>query len=120
MARGYNDVSAVFCSTAEGETGHAQVTSNISVTGLRGAENQAFLDFAGKQICGHRDSNPRKHQCWAKLSAVRFLKFPFTRDQVTRFKTTGMQVVIGFDHSDYADMTVLPEPVRAALSEDFD
>jgi hypothetical protein len=51
---------------------------------------------------------------------VRFLKFPFTRDQVTRLKTTGMQVVIGFDHSDYADMTVLPEPVRAALSEDFD
>ena len=27
---GFNDVSAVFRSTAEGETGHAMVTSNIS------------------------------------------------------------------------------------------
>jgi hypothetical protein len=93
---------------------------NISVTGLRGAENQAFLDFAGKQIRGHPDRNPRKHQCWAKLSAVRFLEVPVCRDQITRFRTTGMRVVIGFDHSDSADMTVLPEPVRAAQPEDFD
>jgi hypothetical protein len=31
-----------------------------------------------------------------------------------------MQVVVGFDRSNYAHMAVLQEPVRAALSEDFD
>ena len=51
---------------------------------------------------------------------MQFLKFPFTRDPITRFKTPGMQVVVGFDHLNYAHMAVLPEPVRAALSEDFD
>jgi hypothetical protein len=29
-------------------------------------------------------------------------------------------VVAGFDHPNYGHMAVLPEPVRAALAEDFD
>jgi len=47
-----------------------------------------------------------------KASAVQFLKFAF--------KARGTQIVAGFDHPNYADMAVLPEPVRAALAEDFD
>jgi hypothetical protein len=90
---------------------------NISVTGLRGAENQAFLDFAGKQIRGHPDRNPRKHQWWAKPSAVRFLKFPFAATRSSDLGQRDTQVVIGSEHSDYAD---LREPVRAAQPEDFD
>jgi hypothetical protein len=33
---------------------------------------------------------------------------------------TGAQIVVGIDHPDYARMAVLPEPIRAALAEDFD
>jgi hypothetical protein len=28
-------------------------------------------------------------------------------------------VVAGFDHKNYSHMAVMPEPVRAALAEDF-
>jgi hypothetical protein len=87
---------------------------------LSGIENQAFLDVAGERIRGQPDPTRENTSAEGKPSAVQFLKFPFTRDQITRFKTPGTQVVIGFDHSNYAHMAVLPEPVRAALSEDFD
>lgn len=53
-------------------------------------------------------------------SAVQFLKFPFTPDLISRLKAQGTQIVAGFDHPNYADMAVLPEPVRAASAEDFD
>ena len=53
-------------------------------------------------------------------SAVQFLKFPFTPDLISRLKARGTQIVAGFDHPNYADMAVLPEPVRAASAEDFD
>ena len=55
-----------------------------------------------------------------KASAVQFLKFAFAPDLISRFKARGTQIVAGFDHPNYADMAVLPEPVRAALAEDFD
>jgi|SRR5271169_4000191 len=87
---------------------------------LGGIENHSSLDVTGERIRGQPDPTRENTSAGGKPSAVRFLKLPFTRDQITRCKTTGMQVVIGFDHSDYARMTILPEPVRAALSEDFD
>jgi Protein of unknown function (DUF3501) len=86
---------------------------------LGGIENQAFLDVAGERIHGQPDPTRENTSAEGKASAVQFLKFPFTRDQITGFKTSGMQFVVGFDHSNYAHMAVLPEPVRAALSEDF-
>jgi hypothetical protein len=33
---------------------------------------------------------------------------------------TGAQIVVGIDHPNCAHMAVLPEPMRAALAEDFD
>jgi Protein of unknown function (DUF3501) len=86
---------------------------------LGGIENHAFLDVAGERIGGQPDPTRENTSAEGKASAVQFLKFPFTRDQITRFKTPGIQVVVGFDHSNYAHMAVLSGPMRAALSEDF-
>jgi hypothetical protein len=55
-----------------------------------------------------------------KASAVQFIRFPFTPPQIAAFKKPGAQIVIGFDHPNYSHMAVVPEPVRAALAEDFD
>ena len=35
-------------------------------------------------------------------------------------KKPGAPIVIGFDHPNYSHMAVMPEPMRAALAEDFD
>ena len=55
-----------------------------------------------------------------KAPSVQLLKFRFATEEIARFKTPGTAVVVGFDHPNYAHMAVMPEPVRAALAEDFD
>jgi hypothetical protein len=92
----------------------------VMLSRLGGIENHAFFDVAGERIGCEPDPTRENTSAEGKASAVQFLTFPFTRDQITRFKTPGMQVVVGFDHFNYAHMAVLPQAVRAALSEDFD
>jgi hypothetical protein len=87
---------------------------------LGGIENHAYLVVAGERIRGHPDPTRENTTPDGKASSVQFLKFPFTGDQIARFEKPGANVVVGFDHPHYAHMTMLPEPPRSALSEDFD
>jgi len=87
---------------------------------LGGIEEHVFLDIAGQRIRGEPDPTRENTSPEGKASSVQFLRFPFTDDQIARFKTPGAQAIAGFDHPNYGHMAVLPEPVRAALAEDFD
>ena len=87
---------------------------------LGGIEDHVFLDIAGERIRGEPDPTRENTSPEGKASSVQFLRFPFTEDQIVRFKTPGAQVIAGFDHPNYGHMAVLPEPVRVALAEDFD
>ncbi len=86
---------------------------------LGGIENRVFVDIAGQRIRGEPDPTRENTSPEGKASSVQFLRFPFTGDQIARFKTPGAQLVVGFDHPNYGHMAVLPEPIRAALAEDF-
>ena len=61
-----------------------------------------------------------KRKTKGKASSVQFIHFPFNADQIAAFRDPGNEIVVGFDHENYAHMAVMPEPVRAALAEDFD
>ena len=87
---------------------------------LGGIEHRVFLDVAGERIRGEPDPTRENTSPEGKASSVQFLRFPFTEDQIARFKTPGAQVIAGFDYPNYGHMAVVPEPVRAALAEDFD
>jgi hypothetical protein len=87
---------------------------------LGGIEHRVFLEVAGQRIRGEPDPTRENTSPEGKASSVQFLRFPFTEDQIARFKAPGAQVIAGFDHPNYEHMAVLPEPVRAALAEDFD
>jgi len=87
---------------------------------LGGIEDHVFLEIAGERIRGEPDPTRENTSPEGKASSVQFLRFPFTEDQIVRFKTPGAQVIAGFDHPNYGHMAVLPEPVRVALAEDFD
>lgn len=90
------------------------------LTRLGGIENHVFLEIAGERICGEPDPTRENTSPDGKASSVQFVRFPFTRDQISRFRTLGAQIIAGFDYPDYGHMAVLPEPVRAALATDFD
>ena len=86
---------------------------------LGGIEDHVFLDIAGERIRGEPDPTRENTSPEGKASSVQFLRFPFTEGQIARFKTSGAQVIAGFDHPNYGHMAVLRDPVRAALAEDF-
>jgi hypothetical protein len=91
-----------------------------SLARLGGIENRAFIEVAGERIRGEPDPTRENTSPEGKASSVQFLRFPFTPEQVAAFRKPGTQVLVGFDHPNYGHMAVMPEPVRAALADDFD
>ena len=75
---------------------------------------------AATRIRGEADPTRENTSPDGKASSVQFLRFPFSPKQVAVFKAPGARVLVGFDHPNYGHMAAMPEPVRAALSEDFD
>jgi hypothetical protein len=71
-------------------------------------------------IGGVPEADVERTSAAGKASSVQFFHFPFTDQQVAKFRTTSAEIVAGFTHPEYAHMARLPEPVRAALAEDFD
>lgn len=87
---------------------------------LGGIENSAFVEIAGERIRGTADPTRENTNPDGKASSVQFVRFEFSPAQVAQFRATGARVLVGFDHPNYGHMATMPEPVRAALAEDFD
>jgi hypothetical protein len=87
---------------------------------LGGIENCAFIEVAGEKIRGEPDPTRENTDPDGKASAVQFIRFRFTPQQIAAFKRPGAQIVLGFDHPNYSHMAVMPEAVRTTLAEDFD
>jgi hypothetical protein len=87
---------------------------------LGGVENTIFLDFDGETVVAAPEQDVDRTTAEGKASSVQFVHFPFTPDQIAKFRAPGTRVVVGFKHASYAHMAVMPEEVRAALAEDFD
>ena len=87
---------------------------------LGGIETQAFIEVSGDKVRGEPDPTRENTSPEGKASSVQFLRFPFTPAQIAAFKAPGARILVGFDHPNYGHMATMPEPVRAALAEDFD
>jgi hypothetical protein len=87
---------------------------------LGGVEETAFIEVGGEKIRGLPEADQDRTTAEGKASSVQFIHFPFTPAQIGRFRQPGERVILGFDHPAYAHMSVMPEPVRAALAGDFD
>jgi len=87
---------------------------------LGGIEHRAFLDIGAERVFGEADPTRENTSPEGKASSVQFLRFPLTSAQIAAFKAPGARVMVGFDHPNYGHIAVMPEPVRAALAEDFD
>jgi hypothetical protein len=87
---------------------------------LGGIENRAFIDVGGDKIRGEPDPTRENTSPEGKASSVQFIRFPFTPQQIEAFRAPEARVLVGFDHPNYGHMAAIPEPVRAALAEDFD
>lgn len=86
---------------------------------LGGVEESAFLELAGEKIAGVPEADVDRTSAEGKASSVQFIHFPFTDDQVRKFRADGAQVTIGFRHPQYSHMAIMPDPMRQALAADF-
>jgi hypothetical protein len=85
-----------------------------------GIEHTAFIRLGADTIKGLAEADQERTSAEGKASSVQFIRFPFTAEQIARFRRPGAEIVVGFAHPGYAHMAAMPEPVRAALAEDFD
>ena len=86
---------------------------------LGGVEETMSITVGGARIAGVPEADVDRTNAAGKASSVQFVHFPFTADQIARFKEAGTRVIVAIEHPEYAHMAVMPEPVRAALSGDF-
>jgi hypothetical protein len=87
---------------------------------LGGIEHHAFIEVGGDKIRGEPDPTRENTSPEGKASSVQFIRFPFTPQQIEAFRALEARVLVGFDHPNYGHMAAMPEPVRAALAEDFE
>jgi hypothetical protein len=83
-------------------------------------EHTMFIRFAGETVKGAAEDDQERTREDGKTSSVHFVHFPFTTEQIAKFRTPGTEVVVGFSHENYGHMALMPETVRAALAQDFD
>ncbi len=86
---------------------------------LGGVEETIFIGLGDDTIAGRPEEDVDRTTAAGKASAVQFVHFPFSDDQMAAFKTPGTQIVLGIEHTEYAHMAVMPDAVRAALAVDF-
>ena len=87
---------------------------------LGGVEDTAFIRVDGETISSVPEADVDRTTAEGKASAVHFIHFPFTPAQIEGFRRPGAQVIVGFSHSAYGHMVIMPEAVRAALAQDFE
>ena len=90
------------------------------LAGLGGVEETVSLGFDGETVAALPEEDVDRTTAAGKASSIQFLHFPFNAAQIGKFRRPGTRVVLAIGHPGYDHMAALPEPVRAALAEDFD
>jgi hypothetical protein len=95
------------------------IRRNNLLNKLGGVENTITLQFAGETVTAIPERDVERTSEEGKASSVHFIHFPFSADQIAKFRAEGTQVILGVGHDQYGHMAILPEAVRSALAQDF-
>lgn len=87
---------------------------------LGGVESTFMIQFTDETVVGRPESDIERTNAAGKASSVHFLHFPFTANQIAKFRVAGTRVVVGSSHPNYGHLAVLSEATRAALAADFE
>jgi hypothetical protein len=87
---------------------------------LGGIEEKVFLRLGADEIRATPTEYQDRTTPEGKTSAVHWLRFSFTPDQIARFKRGGELIVLGIGHPNYGHLAMMNDEVRKALAGDFD
>ncbi len=100
------------------EIGNPEVRARF-LDGLGGVEETMFFNLDGEIIEGVPEEDVDRTNAEGKASSVQFLHFPFSVDQIDKFRTPDRRIMLGIEHEKYAHAAILPPEVRDALAADF-
>jgi hypothetical protein len=86
---------------------------------LGGIEHKAFIRVGNETVAGIAEDDQERSREDGKASSVQFMRFPFTAAQIAAFRSGAGDIVVGFDHPNYAHMAVMQPAVRQSLAADF-
>ena len=84
-----------------------------------GIEKKIFIKIDNETINSTSEKDVDRTSSEGKTSAVHFIHFNFTDEQIIKFKDLDNEVVLGIDHKLYNHMTKISEHTRKALIKDF-
>lgn len=88
------------------------------LAGLGGVEETITIEFDGETVKGIPEEDVDRTTADGKASSVQFIHFPFTGDQVEKFKAAE-RIMVGIAHQKYGHISIMPEETKAALVNDF-
>ena len=86
---------------------------------LAGIEETAFIEIDGERVMSNPEHDVDRTSEDGKSSSVHFLHFPFTDDQVAKFKKPGAKIMVGFAHENYQHLAVMSDAMAQRLAGDF-
>jgi hypothetical protein len=95
------------------------IRRNNLLNKLGGVENTITLQFAGETVTAMPERDVERTSERGKASSVHFIHFPFSAEQIAKFRAEGTQVILGVGHDHYGHMAILPEAIRSELARDF-
>ena len=84
---------------------------------LHDIENNIWISVGQKKVIAFADEDLDRSTD-EKTSAVHFLRFQFTHDEVTEFLSSD-KIVIGVNHKEYDKEVILDKAVKESLERDF-
>jgi len=87
---------------------------------LGGVEATIELSLGERVIKAVAEADIDRTTADGKASAVHFVHFPFSDDDVARFRDPAVRLTLGITHVAYGHLAIVPDAMRAALAADFD
>ncbi|MGB3811509.1 MAG: DUF3501 family protein [Parvibaculum sp.] len=87
---------------------------------LTGVENHVYLEVGGLRVSAVvPPDDVERTKADGKTSSVHFLHFPFTAQEIEKFRDPKAQVILAIAHPNYGHMALIENAVRASLAADF-
>jgi hypothetical protein len=87
---------------------------------LGGIERHLCFRFAGHTVTAIPEGDPNRTTESGKTSAIHFVHWTFTKEQIVDFSKPHQDVIVEVTHPRFPLKTVMAESVRKALQEDFE
>ena len=86
---------------------------------LGGVEDHIFIQVGNDRVGAVPEGDVERTNEAGKASAVHFLHFPMTADQIADWRSGQGTVLVGIDHPSYGHIALLTAEVRSELARDF-